>query len=703
MKYSMIALVMAAAASGGAFAQPAAPSSTVAYWRFETATAGRPVSPDRVVEDVSGNGNHLRAFDLGTAPVFVESTHWKFVPQTRRANRIAIDNSARSIRPFPTRDLFLAPENASFDLTHAELPMWTVEASVNFKVSEGWERRWQTFVGRDGYNVPKRDALREDPLANLGFKKRGDNNRISIEAFDSAGTYVTVQSKEPVKPDTWYDVAAVSDGKTLKLYVKGPGDAEMVLQDEQPFSGALANGGGGWTVGRGCFAFEPTEQMFGLIDEVRISQAALPKELLLASPRKEGTPVEEEASPPTTGPATTRPLATTQPTPPTLIHPHDPVLVSDGLAYHVFASHGGLFHWRSKDLVNWERVPSVMKTAPEWSIGKIAPDPGIWAPEVAFFNNRWHVYYSLSSFGSQRSAIALKTGASLDPSAPNYGWKDEGPVLESFPGMDFNAIDPAFVMDAEGKPWLSWGSFNKGIYLSKIDEKTGKLLGEPIQIAARPGNTALEAPHLFYRDGYYYLVISYDFCCRGARSTYKLVVGRSKQITGPYLSREGKSMLEGEATLLMRSHDFVLGPGQSSTIQREGKWVFAHHYYDGRRNGEPTLAVRDLYFDADGWPLLGEPFAELGERAQVGLAGNRFRVQLDYADVGEIEFSLGGKGTGVLGECEASQLPAEGRWSIKFHGDSAGKSAECFASTDGRVLIGRTSEGAILRLVRIAP
>jgi arabinan endo-1,5-alpha-L-arabinosidase len=703
MKLQALVLVCTAGLCVSTSAQSTQPASTVAYWRFESATAGRAVSPERVIEDVSGNGNHLRTFDPGAAPTFVETTPWKFVPHTRRANRIAIDNTARPERPFPTRDLFLAPENSAFDLVKGELPTWTIEASVNFKPTDGWERRFQTFVCREGYNVPKRDALHEDPLANLGFKKRGDTNCISIEAFDSTGTYVTVQSKTPVKADTWYDVAAVSDGKTLKLYMKGADDKEMVLHGEQPFHGALANGGEGWTVGRGAFAFNPSEQMFGLIDEVRISNGALTTDRFLASPASGAAKTDEEFGPPTTRSATqaAASAATTPAAPASLIHPHDPVLVKDGDTFHVFASHGGLSHWRSKNLVNWESVPSVMKSAPDWSLKTIAPDPGIWAPEVAFFNGRWHVYYSLSRFGSQRSAIALKTGKSLNPDDPAYGWTDEGAVLESQPGMDFNAIDPAFVTDAQGNPWLSWGSFNKGIYLSKIDAGTGKLLGEPIQIAARPGNTALEAPHLFYREGYYYLVVSYDFCCRGARSTYKLVVGRSKEITGPYMSREGKPMLEGEATLLMRSHDFVIGPGQSSTVEHGGKWILAHHYYDVRRNGEPTLAVRDLYFDHEGWPLLGEPYAELSETDSYKLEG-RYRVQLDYADVGEMEFKAGGTITSVFGTCEPIWMLTERRWMLRFKGEFARRSAECFVSRDGRALIGRTDDGQILRLVRAA-
>ncbi len=679
-------------------------SDTVAYWRFESATAGREVAPERVIEDVSGHGNHLRTFDAGTAPMFVESTHWKQVPQTRRANRIAIDNGARPARPFATRDLYLAPENASFDLVNGELNHWTIEASVNFKSGEGWERRWETFVGRDGYNVPRRDALHEDPLSNLGFKKRGDTNCISIEAFDSTGAYVTVQSKETVKPDVWYDVAAVSDGRTLKLYVKGPDDREMVLQGEQPFQGALANGGGEWTVGRGCFAFNPTEQMIGLIDEVRISSAAVTPDRFLATPLTGTVPSDEETGPPATQPAASQPTPPTHPVPSTLIHPHDPVLVREGDTYHVFASHGGLFHWRSKDLIHWESVAPVMKSAPQWAIDKIAPDPGIWAPDVGYFNGRFHLYYSLSRFGSQRSAIGLMTGATLNPDDPKYGWADEGAVVESNRGDDFNAIDPAFVLDQSNQPWLAWGSFNQGIFISRIDPDSGKLVGETTNIAARPGNTALEAPHLFFRDGYYYLVVSYDFCCRGARSTYKLVMGRSKEITGPYVSREGKPMLDGEATLLLRSHDFCIGPGQSSTVEGFGKWYLAHHYYDGRRNGEPTLALRDLYFDEDGWPLVGEPYAEMaGQNKEIAgeIVPGRFRVQSDYIDAGEIELVPGNLLKGMLGDGSYALDRRTRQVTLQTSSASGGKRLQCFMSLDGDTMIGRTSDGKIIRAVRI--
>lgn len=99
----------------------------------------------------------------------------------------------------------------------------------------------------------------------------------------------------------------------------------------------------------------------------------------------------------------------------------------------------------------------------------------IWAPDISFFNNKWHLYYAVSSFGSQESAIGLATNTTLDPKTPDYQWVDQGEVLRSHAGDPWNAIDPNLVLDENGEPWLAWGSFWQGIWMRKIDRATGQL------------------------------------------------------------------------------------------------------------------------------------------------------------------------------------------------------------------------------------
>ena len=146
-----------------------------------------------------------------------------------------------------------------------------------------------------------------------------------------------------------------------------------------------------------------------------------------------------------------------------------------GDTYYVFSTGARIMIICSKDMVNWEFCGRVFESMPQWlmSVNKEIGD--LWAPDISFFNGKWHLYYAGSSFGSQNSAIGLATNVTLDPKSPDYQWVDEGEVLRSQPGGNWNAIDPNLALDTEGQPWLLFGSFWGGIKMRKIDPATGKL------------------------------------------------------------------------------------------------------------------------------------------------------------------------------------------------------------------------------------
>lgn len=299
---------------------------------------------------------------------------------------------------------------------------------------------------------------------------------------------------------------------------------------------------------------------------------------------------------------------------------HDPVIAREGEHYYLFSTGlgngpGRLIASRtSTDMITWVRTKPVFDQIPAWALQAIPGATNLWAPDVSFVNGRWRLYYSVSTFGSNRSAIGLATNETLDPSSPNYGWRDEGLVLRSTEESNFNAIDPNFIQDRDGRHWLALGSFWSGLKLFELDTKTGKPLAQraqPIAIASRPAPAGapapVEAPFIIEHGGWYWQFASYDYCCKGAASTYYTVVGRSKAITGPYLGRDGSSMLVGGGTMFLRADlpekQRFRGPGHPGLFRdRRRRWHVVYHAYDRENKGAPTLRIAPIRWDPEGWP-----------------------------------------------------------------------------------------------------
>jgi arabinan endo-1,5-alpha-L-arabinosidase len=308
----------------------------------------------------------------------------------------------------------------------------------------------------------------------------------------------------------------------------------------------------------------------------------------------------------------------------------DPAIIKAGTRYYIFSTAPGIEIRRSDDLWKWERLGTVFDTPlPSWAVREVPGTQVPWAPDISYFNGRYHLYYSLSTFGGQRSVIALATNRALDRESPDYRWVDQGKVVESNPGRDpFNAIDPAIVVDDRSGVWLAWGSFWGGIKMRRIEARTGMLSSEDTTIyslAARAGvdavrgprdNQAIEGAYIIRHDVYYYLFVSFDACCRGAQSTYNVRVGRSTSVTGPYADRDGVPMTAGGGTLVLAGTGKIAGPGHVSILSERGRDYIAHHYVnvaEGPASPDAPLAIprslqiRPLYWAWDGWPIAGAP------------------------------------------------------------------------------------------------
>lgn len=296
---------------------------------------------------------------------------------------------------------------------------------------------------------------------------------------------------------------------------------------------------------------------------------------------------------------------------------HDPVLIKEGSRYYLFATGMGISVLSSEDLKTWRVEPSVFDKAPQWAVDIIPGFRGhIWAPDIYFYNNRYHILYSCSAFGKNTSAIGHASTATLDPNSPDYGWTDHGKVLQSVPFRDdWNAIDPNLIIDEEGTPWMNFGSFWGGIKLVKLTKDLQ--IAEPEEwysISRRPrdfelngtsaGNGAVEAPFIYRKGDYYYLFVSFDYCCRGNDSNYKIVVGRSKELKGPYLDKEGHRMDRNGGSVLLQGDDKWAGVGHCGVHDIDGKDYLVAHAYIKADNGASHLVVRTLSWDNENWPVV---------------------------------------------------------------------------------------------------
>jgi arabinan endo-1,5-alpha-L-arabinosidase len=285
---------------------------------------------------------------------------------------------------------------------------------------------------------------------------------------------------------------------------------------------------------------------------------------------------------------------------------HDPsTIVKDGSQYWVFATGRGIISRYSSNLVTWQAGPVVFTNLPAWTTNAVPGFRGMfWAPDIIHLKDRYLLYYSVSTWGSQTSAIGLATSKSLDPSNPSYGWTDRGIVIRSSPRDSFNTIDPSIAQDSLGRLWLAFGSYWSGIKIVELDPATGKRFETNSPIASVAWKEAIEASCLYQHDSYYYLFVNWGQCCRGVRSTYNVRIGRSAAPTGPFLDKAGKDLLQGGGTLLMETEGRFIGPGHAGIFTESGTNWFSFHYYDGEKNGARTLGVRQLEWDRDGWPEL---------------------------------------------------------------------------------------------------
>lgn len=287
------------------------------------------------------------------------------------------------------------------------------------------------------------------------------------------------------------------------------------------------------------------------------------------------------------------------------VRTHDPsTIIRCKDEYWVFYTGRGIPSYHSRDLVKWQAGPAVFTNAPAWAAQAVPANRGLyyWAPDVIRLGDHYLLYYSVSSFGKNQSAIGLATNPTLDPADPQFHWTDQGIVVQSANADNFNAIDPAVAQDADGQLWLAFGSYWSGIKLVQLNPNTGMRMATNSPMYSLASNDSIEASYIYRHGGFYYLFVNWGRCCRGTNSTYEIRVGRSQKITGPYLDKSGIDLMASGGSLFLAADGPFIGPGHAGIVSDGANDWLSCHFYDGTRHGQPALAILPLRWGSNDWP-----------------------------------------------------------------------------------------------------
>ncbi len=280
-----------------------------------------------------------------------------------------------------------------------------------------------------------------------------------------------------------------------------------------------------------------------------------------------------------------------------------PEIIYHNGVYYNYNMSGTIVVKTSTDLIHWTKLDkTALGSRPSW-LTTVSAEGAIWAPGAYKIGDKFFLYYCTSSSGSQNSAIGV---AVTDDPAKN-DWQDQGMVLRSYHDKsNFNAIDPNVFVDDDGTPYLIYGSYWTGVYMRKLNPQTGKLAepdAAPIHLAQ--GLSDMEAPYLIKHGNYYYL-----FVARGGlkKGTYYWAVGRSEKLEGPYVDKDGQTMLSGNGGTRLTewkegiegaAHaQYFVGPDGQAYMVSES-WP----YRDEEKSGTIRLAISTIVWTEDGWPV----------------------------------------------------------------------------------------------------
>ena len=603
MKFKLLIPIFALAVAG--CASQMARAETKAYWRFEDGTPGQYTATGKNVGADSAGQNSLAVAARETRPLYTGDVPFATVPQTGAPNTEAIqlNYSEDFFTPdVPIDDLDFGPNGSN---------AWTVELSFKMTSVDGVSR----LFGRDGVTP---DADKRGPLQ-IVVVGNNENFDVRAEILDGSNTFRDAISPANLQIGRWYNLAATADANSLKLYLDSLDGKGYQMVAQKPIEGALNGTKDLFSIGRG-FVERPTDNMSGLLDEVRLSDSALPPNQFLFS-KPDGTAVSAPAS------------TYQQPAPVKIFLGADPDTdYFDGKFWMYITSQSNigprnavLYAFSSPDLKNWTKTAQPIfqfKNAP-W-IGANGRDyNGAWAPCIIEKNGKYYLYYSV---GPQNDQGPARIGVAVGDS-PGGTFVDSGKALITG-GGGFEAIDPDVFRDPKSGKYYLYAGGSAGAKL-RIWEMAPDLMNVAREIPVETPPQFTEGAFVHYDNGRYYLSYSHGYY---AGASYSVYYATSDTPTGPW-------KFQGP---ILQSDLTRKGPGHHSFVKdpRDGQWYIVYHRWQSPNNGNPfkapggrSIAIAPLRYDEDGKilpiemdddvPILvNPPAAETFQKPKEASAGN---------------------------------------------------------------------------------
>ena len=531
-------------------------ADTLAYWRFENGSPGEYTEIGRIADSDSAGENLLSAYARETRPLYSGDVPFASVPQTKADNRVAVDLNYSE--DFFTPDV---PLN-TFDFSPKGSGAWTVELSFKMANVDGVSR----LAGRDGVtpNVDERGPLQIVVVGN------NDKFHVRVEILDGSNTFRDAVSAPIYRAARWYNVAATADNNTLKLYLDQLDGKGYQLVAKKEIKGALNATTGVFSIGRG-FRGRPTDNMSGLLDEVRVSDKALePKQFLFSKP--DGGAIKTPSAPPRVEP---RPIA--------IFPGADPDVDFYGGKFWMYITAQNdigpknpvFYTFSSPDLKHWSKSAQPIfqfKDAP-WIAANGRDYNGAWAPSIAKKDGRYYLYYSVGPQNAQGPArIGVAVGAT-----PQGPFKDNGKALITGE-KGFEAIDPMVFRDPQSGQYFLYAGGSAGSKL-RVWEMAPDMVNLAREIPVDNPPQFTEGAFMHFANGRYYLSYSHGFY---GGASYSVHYATSDSPTGPWQYRGP----------ILRSDLTRKGPGHHSFVRdaRDGQWYIVYHRWQSPNGGNPFRA-----------------------------------------------------------------------------------------------------------------